>query len=116
MRLYSPAMWCVYLCMRACVSVCLYMQVTLVQKHEDKPVHPATVPAVAAARDSPIAEEEIDEYEEDWDADSDVAPSPQPAAASKDSAVAANAPPPPASNVPAPTSKMLMGGACMCRE
>jgi len=40
-------------------------QATVVHRHEDKPVHPATVPAPPAQRDSPI-EEEVDEYEEDW--------------------------------------------------
>ena len=50
---------------------------TLVRKHEDKPVHPATVPAAAVQRDSPI-EEEVGDYEEDWDEDSEPEPSPKP--------------------------------------
>jgi hypothetical protein len=50
---------------------------TLVHKHEDKPVHPATVPAAAVQRDSPI-EEEVGDYEEDWDEDSEPEPSPKP--------------------------------------
>jgi len=37
------------------------------QKHEDKPVHPAdTPPTKSTTQDSPIEEEEIDDYEEDW--------------------------------------------------
>ena len=55
---------------------------TPVHKHEDAPVHPANTTARVAGgatRDSPIEEEVMDEYEDDWD-EEDIAPSPKPEA------------------------------------
>ena len=54
---------------------------TPVHKHEDAPVHPANTTArvAGATRDSPIEEEVMDEYEDDWD-EEDIAPSPKPEA------------------------------------
>ena len=48
-------------------------------QREDKPVHPATVLTTSHGRNSPI-EEQIEDYEDDWDAsDQDASDSPKPA-------------------------------------